>query len=193
MVAGLVRRILLSCFAVCVFNTFALPNPSRSGHAHESFLHDAKEDTTEGSPLQARMDGAASAVMAAAIPTTSHQSQDITSTAGRNETGVVPNLSISYVGVNCSDLSTGRHNKCWEELQLTTWVQNWIVGNTCYENEPFASCFLRKVGYPELDCTGIKLATCTPPPIESGMDPRVFYVAYNFYGKSFPDDLPMDS
>ncbi|KAL8748284.1 MAG: hypothetical protein Q9184_007430, partial [Pyrenodesmia sp. 2 TL-2023] len=40
---------------------------------------------------------------------------------------------------------------------------------------------LRKVGYPELDCTGMKLATCTPPPIKEGMDSRVFYVAYNFY------------
>ncbi|KAL8927078.1 MAG: hypothetical protein Q9208_002624 [Pyrenodesmia sp. 3 TL-2023] len=183
MVADFVRRVLFSCLAGHVFNVLAVPNPSHSpfGHAHSPLLHDAGEDMTESPTLQARMDGAASAIIAADIPTTSQQSQDITSTEGRNETGVIPNLSVSYEGVNCSDLSTGRHNKCWEELQLTTWVQNWIAGNTCHENEPFASCFLRKVGYPELDCTGIKLATCTPPPIKEGMDSRVFYVAYNFY------------
>ncbi|KAL8895255.1 MAG: hypothetical protein Q9207_008243 [Kuettlingeria erythrocarpa] len=183
MVAGLVPRVLLSCLAGHVFDTLALPNPPRptSQRAHVPLLHEAAEETAESTPLQARMDGAASAIMAADIPTKPQQSQDITSTEGRNETGVIPNLSITYEGVNCSDLSTGRDNKCWEELQLTTWVQNWIVGNTCYENEPFASCFLRKVGYPELDCTGIKQATCTPPPIKEGMDSRVFYVAYNFY------------
>lgn len=186
MVAGLARRVLLSCFAGHVCNILALPNPSLSPpkHAHKPLLHDVGEDRAESHRLQARIDGAASAIMAADIPTTSQQSQDITSTEGRNETGVIPNLSISYEGVNCSDLSTGRDNKCWEELHLTTWVQDWIAGNTCYENEPFASCFLRKVGYPELDCTGIKLATCTPPPIKEGMDSRVFYVAYNFYGIS---------
>lgn len=190
MVAGLVSHVLLSCLAGHVFNTLALPNPSRPTpeRAHVPLLHDTVE-TTERTSLEARMDGAASAIMAADIPTTPSQSQDITSTEGRNETGVIPNLSISYEGVNCSDLSTGRDNKCWEELQLTTWVQEWIVGNTCYENEPFASCFLRKVGYPELDCTGIKLATCTPPPIKEGMDSRVFYVAYNFYGPSL-NSLP---
>lgn len=182
MVAGVVPSVLLFCLGVHVSKALALPHSPSFQHALEASSHDAGEDAAEGSVLRVRMDGAASAVMAADIPQTTQQSQDITSTEGRNETGVIPNLSISRQQVNCSDLSTGRDNKCWEELQLTTWVQNWIVGNTCYENEPFSSCFLRKVGYPELDCTGIKLATCTPPPIQEGMDSRVFYVAYNFYG-----------
>ncbi|KAL8741088.1 MAG: hypothetical protein Q9184_008426 [Pyrenodesmia sp. 2 TL-2023] len=114
MAAHLVRRVLLFCLAVHVLNILALPNPLHSPpeHAHNPHLHDAGEDLAESPSLQARMDGAVSAIIAADIPTTSQQSQDITSTEGRNEIGVIPNLSISYEGVKCSDLSTGRDNKC---------------------------------------------------------------------------------
>ena len=195
MFASHTRRSLLFCLAAHVFIIFALPNPSRSSHAIYPLSQDAIEDSVERGPILARMDGAASAVMAADIPTATQQSQDITGTDGMNGThpdpGVIPNLSITREAVNCSDPSTGRDNKCWQELQLTTWLENWIVGSTCYQDEPFVSCFLRQVGYPELDCTGIKLATCTPPPFSAGMDPRAFYVAYNFYGMfTVVDDHP---
>ncbi|KAL8950518.1 MAG: hypothetical protein Q9222_003457 [Ikaeria aurantiellina] len=149
------------------------------------YSHDLEEKTSIRSPLLPRIDGAAAVSISQGKPTTAQQSQDITDIKVVNssevEPGVIPNLSITRDEVNCSDLSTGRDNKCWEELQLTTWVSNWIVSNTCYQDEGFSSCFLRKVGYPELDCTGIKLSTCTPPSADDGMDTRVFYVAYNIY------------
>ncbi|KAL8992863.1 MAG: hypothetical protein Q9188_007479 [Gyalolechia gomerana] len=185
MFASFVRRPILPCLAIYFFSVSALPNPSRFEHGPSILSQPPSEEATGRAHIIARMDGAASAGMAADVPTAAQQTQDITKTDGINgtdpEPGVIPNLSITREEVNCSDLSTGRDNKCWQELQLTTWVDNWIAANTCYQDESFASCFLRKEGYPELDCTGIKLATCTPPPVKSGMDSKVFYVAYNFY------------
>ncbi|KAL8646755.1 MAG: hypothetical protein Q9210_005950 [Variospora velana] len=180
MVASLDHRAVFLCLAVYLFNVVALPNPSRSNHARDVSIQ-IGETTAKESLLEARIDGATSAVMAAEIPPTPQQSQNFTATEGLGQTGVIPVLSITREEVNCTNLTTGRDNKCWQELQLTDWVANWIARNTCYEKEAFASCFLRKAGYPELDCTGIKLDTCTPPPVKDGMDPRVFYVAYNFY------------
>ncbi|KAL9600491.1 MAG: hypothetical protein Q9219_003142 [cf. Caloplaca sp. 3 TL-2023] len=186
MFADLVRHSILCFLALDVWSVSALPTLPQPYNALGSPLLYASQDTAEKASITKRMDGTVSAVLAADIPTATQQSQDITSTEGMIGThpqpGVIPNLSITREEVNCTDLSTGRDNKCWQELQLTNWVEDWIVGNTCYEDEAFASCFLRKVGYPELDCTGIKLATCTPPPLKPDMDPRVFYVAYNIYG-----------
>ena len=181
MVASLDRRAVLFCLAVYVLNAVAFPNPSRLSHADDT-SHHTGEIAAKGSLLETRMDGVTSAVLEADIPPTPQQSQDITTTEGQGQSGVIPHLSITREEVNCTNLSTGRDNKCWKELGLTDWVADWIFWNTCYEKEPLSSCFLRKNGYPELDCTGIKLDTCTPPPVKDGMDPRVFYVAYNFYG-----------
>ncbi|KAI4106750.1 MAG: hypothetical protein LQ339_002942 [Xanthoria mediterranea] len=131
------------------------------------------------------MDPAANAVMAADIPIATQQSQEITlNRDGEGEPGVVPNMQITNEEVDCLNLTTGRDNKCWDELQLTTWVHNWIEGHTCYESEGFSSCFLRQVGWPELDCTGIKIPSCTPPPVKPNQDAHVWYVAYNIYGMS---------
>ncbi|KAL9008839.1 MAG: hypothetical protein Q9173_006080 [Seirophora scorigena] len=186
MVAGLGRCTALFCLADCVSNVVALPNPPRPSHDADDDDNDIPQHTgepaAEGALLQARvMNGASSAVIAADIPTAPQQSQNIATTDRQGQLGVIPNLNITPEEVDCSDLSTGRDNKCWQELQLTAWVSDWIAANTCYQNEAFSSCFLRKAGYPELDCTGIKLDTCTPPSVKAGMDPRVFYVAYNFY------------
>ncbi|KAL8977981.1 MAG: hypothetical protein Q9205_006327 [Flavoplaca limonia] len=130
--------------------------------------------------------------MAADIPTATQQSQDITlNREGEGQVGVVPNMQFTNEEVDCLNLTSGRDNKCWEELQLTTWVHNWIKNHTCYETEGFSSCFLRQVGYPELDCTGIKIPACTPPPMKRNQDPYVWYVAYNIYCTSLC--CPLDS
>ncbi|KAL8688809.1 MAG: hypothetical protein Q9218_005374 [Villophora microphyllina] len=144
-----------------------------SDHAPDVFIKPANKGATERTQLSPRME----------VPTDTTHDQNMYSSDGTNgtEPGFIPHLSVTNEQVNCSDLSTGRDNKCWNELLLTTWVENWIVGHTCYQDEGFSSCFMRQVGYPELDCTGIKLSTCTPPPVKDGMDTRVFYVAYNIY------------
>lgn len=121
------------------------------------------------------------------VPTGTQQSQNMYSTTGMNcmtaEPGFVPIGGHNRKQVNCSDLNTGRDDKCWEELQLTSWLEkDRLVYNACYEGEGFSSCFIRKTGYPQRDCTGIKLATCTPPPVILDQDSRLFYVAYNIYG-----------
>lgn len=175
MVADWLCHLLLASLSFPILNITALPAPPRSDHAPIILTkHESPRSTTKRPELSPRMDG----------PTDGTRNQDMYSSAGTNgsEPGFIPHLSITREEVNCSDLSTGRDNKCWNELQLTTWVENWIVGHTCYQDEGFSSCFLRQVGYPELDCTGIKLATCTPPASKDGGDTRIFYVAYNIYG-----------
>ena len=119
------------------------------------------------------------------------QTQNATSTAGKGngtdpDPGVITNPGATPISeeVNCSDPTTGRDNKCWEQLKLTEWVENWVDNNRCYQGEAFASCFLRKEGFPGLDCTGIKIDACTAPQGDNVLkEPEVFYVAYNIYGK----------
>ena len=119
------------------------------------------------------------------------QTQNATTTTGEGngtnpDPGVITNPAATPLSaeVNCTDVTTGRDNKCWGELRLTQWVEDWVDTNACYTGEAFASCFLRKEGFPGLDCTGIKIDACTSP--QGGTllkDPEVFYVAYNIYGR----------
>ena len=119
------------------------------------------------------------------------QTQNATSTAGKGngtdpDPGVITNPGTTPISeeVNCTDPTTGRDNKCWEELKLTEWVENWVDTHACYRGEAFASCFLRKEGFPGLDCTGIKIDACTSPQGDNVLKkPEVFYVAYNIYGR----------
>lgn len=125
------------------------------------------------------------------VSTPGEQTQNVTSTTGAGngtdpDPGVITNSGTTPITdeVNCTDVSTGRDNKCWTELKLTQWVEDWVDTNACYTGEAFASCFLRKEGFPGLDCTGIKIDACTSPQGDSLLqEPEVFYVAYNIYGK----------
>ena len=98
--------------------------------------------------------------------------------------GFIPNDPTVKIGVNCSDLYTGRDNKCWVELNLSQWVQIWVTSHRvyCSSDEAFASCFLRLEGFWGLDCTGIKIESCGEPQPPAGVSPEVFYVAYNIHG-----------
>ena len=126
------------------------------------------------------------------LATPGQQTQGITSTSGAGNgtdpsTGVITNSSSTVLsdGIDCNNITTGRDNKCWAQLDLTKWIQEWLEDNTCHANEPFASCFLRLEGFPGLDCTGIKVSACTSPQGDNMLKkPRVFYVAYNIYGNS---------
>ena len=90
-------------------------------------------------------------------------------------------------GVNCSNIATGRAEKCWQELDLTNYVGNWISNSVCVAGEGFASCYLRQNGFPALDCSTISVSSCPAPQIlNETVDPRVFYVVYNIYGDSLP-------
>ena len=124
------------------------------------------------------------------LATPGQQTQGITSTSGAGNgtdpsPGVYNNSSPTVLsdGIDCNNITTGRDNKCWAQLNLTQWVQEWLEDNTCHPNEPFASCFLRLEGFPGLDCTGIKISACTSPQGDNILEkPQVFYVAYNIYG-----------
>ncbi len=103
--------------------------------------------------------------------------------------GVAPGLigntgSVNYQQINCSDVTTGRSNKCWNILGLTEYVQTWQKSSSCYEGEGFSGCFLRQNGFPSLDCHAISVSACPAPQSDIvNQDPRTFYVAYNIYGK----------
>ena len=164
--------------------------PLNSGNASSGLFEELLEATsTEAwSDLEARdspVGPGAAAVASAGIPSPTTQPQNITNTGEINSTdpapGAVTNSNYSSSDVNCSDLTTGRDNKCWNELNLTQFVNNWTERNKCRYGEAFASCFLRIEGFPGLDCTGIKISTCTSPPLLPGTDPRIWYVAYNIY------------
>ena len=122
------------------------------------------------------------------LATPGQQTQGITSTSGAGnvtDPRVFTNSSPTVLpdGTDCNNITTGRDNRCWAQLNLTQWVQEWLEENTCHPNEPFASCFLRLEGFPGLDCTGIKINACTSPQGDNMLKkPQVFYVAYNIYG-----------
>ena len=124
------------------------------------------------------------------LATPSQQTQSITSTSGAGNgtdpspEGITKNSPVdSSDRIDCENNTTGRDNRCWAQLNLTQWVQEWLEDNTCRPNEPFASCFLRLEGFPGLDCTGIKISACTAPQGDNMLkNPQVFYVAYNIYG-----------
>ena len=107
--------------------------------------------------------------------------------AGNNTSGTVPGL-IGNEGnpnsrfINCSDLSTGRANKCWEELNLTQYVRDWLKNSVCAAGEGFASCYLRQNKLYAHDCSHISVSSCPAPESDAlSEDPRAFYVAYNIY------------
>lgn len=88
--------------------------------------------------------------------------------------------------VVCTNITTRRANRCWNELNLTQWVTDWTKNHTCYEEEGFSTCFLRQNGFPGLDCSQISPDACTAPrysyTVNLVKNPKVFYVAYNIYG-----------
>ena len=171
------------CLALHVFaaaGLFAISDwPTDFFHKDPSPLHKRRPATTQE---QGSIN---------AVPAPGQQTQSPTSTAGKGngtdpDPGVITNPGVTPItqDVNCSDPTTGRDNKCWDELRLTEWVEDWIDTNACWKGEAFASCFLRKEGFPGLDCTGIKIDACTAPQGDNVLSkPEVFYVAYNIYGK----------
>ena len=122
------------------------------------------------------------------VPGATTQTQNITNTAGANSNPgngtntqasgyiVQPTDSDSYY-VNCSDITTGRANKCWDELQLTEFVQQWSNTHKCYEDEGFSTCYLRQNGFPSLDCSAIYPSACVAPQSDNLFaNPKNFYV-----------------
>ena len=123
------------------------------------------------------------------VPVPGEQTQNATSTEGAGngtnpQPGVVPpNPGDSTDNVNCKDVTTGRSNKCWKELGLDGWVEDWMNEHPCNQGEPFASCFLRIEDFAGLDCTGIKISACVAPSGHFKTQPELFYVVYNIYCK----------
>ena len=174
--------VLFGCLSLYIFRAglFALPGRSADLHLKGSSPQRKRQ------PVTIQEQGSINSVS-----TPGQQTQNATGTAGQGngtypDPGVITNPAATPTSdqVNCTDVTTGRDNKCWRELHLTQWVEDWVENNACHTDEAFASCFLRKEGFPGLDCTGIKIDTCTSPQGENVLkQAEVFYVAYNIYGK----------
>ena len=96
-----------------------------------------------------------------------------------------PQAVVSSDRINCSDVTTGRSNKCWAELNLTDYVNNWVKNADCDQGEGFSDCFLRQYGLSNLNCSALVAGQCPAPQSPTLInDSKVFYVAYNIYGKS---------
>ena len=138
-------------------------------------------------------------VLQAVVPIPSQQVQNATATTGAGNSsslnpapGFIPNDNTTSTQTGCRNLTTGRDNKCWAELDLTAWVNSWVTNNSyaCELNEPFTTCFMRLNNFYSWDCSGINLASCTPPVSPEFADnPELFYVTYNIYGMRF--DRPL--
>ena len=158
----------------------------------EDILDDGSRFTRRRPELVNRQQAAPGAAGAGAVPVAVPQPQNVTQTTN-NTNNATSGSSPGYVGnsnglasnlVNCSDVTSGRSNTCWAQLNLTGYVKDWTNSNVCYPGEGFSTCFLRKNGFPGLDCSGISVSSCVAPQSDAvNSDAKKFYVAYNIYGK----------
>ena len=98
-------------------------------------------------------------------------------------------------GPNCTDLSSSTgatHPSCWDTLGMFEWMFNWSLSNkTCEQGEIWSTCFLRLAyGGARYECATLGSENCTAPELGGPVtDPRVFYGAFNIYGKHATKDI----
>ncbi len=86
---------------------------------------------------------------------------------------------------------------CWETLNMTTWLTDWILPecdssnatDCCRPSEDWSNCFLRwATGVDLFNCTQFNTGSCaqTPTTISNSVDkrivPEVWYVVKNIFG-----------
>ncbi|KAI9825068.1 MAG: hypothetical protein M1832_001387 [Thelocarpon impressellum] len=115
---------------------------------------------------------------------------------GTNSSGNVPSTLLSVKststlstgvamapsGKNCKNPKTGLDRACWDILNLSAYVENWMRttgAELCTGDISFATCFQQSLNVVGQDCTGIRHTTCTPP--TNSYSPEDYYVLYNIY------------
>ena len=97
---------------------------------------------------------------------------------------------------NCTDVGgiTGAtYPSCWNNLGMFEWMMKWNSSTTtCKPQEIWSSCFLRLAyGSAGYDCSTLGSLNCTAPRLGGPVtDPRIFYGAYNIYGRQSPTPQP---
>lgn len=102
--------------------------------------------------------------------------------------------------VNCEVVTTGLSPSCWNELNMNSWMRNWLASTSsnatgtgtaqCQPQELWSTCFLRlSLGFTGRNCSTIDTngenSTCVMPTLgDPPHDPRMFYGVWNIYGKS---------
>lgn len=93
---------------------------------------------------------------------------------------------------NCTDLSSNTgatYPSCWDSLGMNEWMFNWnFTTKTCEPGEIWSTCFLRLAyGSAGYDCSILGSLHCSAPRLGGPIqDARVFYGAFNIYGKHAP-------
>ncbi|KAI4159470.1 MAG: hypothetical protein LQ342_006549 [Letrouitia transgressa] len=173
-----------------LFERFLGPTPTESEWLEEEDDLEDDEDNGVGAVLVKRQGGVP-------VPTSQPQNENLTSTEGAtpinssvNQTingpapgFIPPEVNPDEDQVDCHDTATGPATKCWDELNLTSWVQDWLDSHYCHEHEGFSDCFLRQNGFQGMDCSGVKLDTCTVPQNQevASKHPEQWYVAYTIF------------
>ena len=117
-------------------------------------------------------------------PSTSNNPHIIPATTAHNSSDA--HLSSTP---NCTDLGgiTGAtYPSCWNSLGMFEWMMEWNSSTTtCKPQEIWSSCFLRLAyGSAGYDCSTLGSLNCTAPRLGGPVtDPRIFYGAYNIYGR----------
>ncbi|KAL9610928.1 MAG: hypothetical protein Q9167_004406 [Letrouitia subvulpina] len=166
------------------------PTPTELEWLEEEHELEDDDDNGMGATLVKRQGGVP-------VPTSQPQNENLTSTEGAtpinstvNQTiigpapgFIPPEVNPDEDQVDCHDTATGPAKKCWDELNLTSWVQDWLDSHYCHEHEGFSDCFLRQNGFQGMDCSGVKLDTCTVPQNEevASKHPEQWYVAYTIF------------
>ena len=91
------------------------------------------------------------------------------------------NATKGSANPSCTDLSTGLATRCFEELQLASYIINWTATHQCYPSEGFATCFFRHNIGDHNRCGTVAINACFAPQL-ANPDPKAFYTAYNIYG-----------
>ena len=87
---------------------------------------------------------------------------------------------------NCTDLRADPSTLCWDELNISDYLDNWNQttpaceasggdgSDCCNPQEPWTNCFLRLAyGSAGFDCTKFDPQSCTLQALRSDLDPRI--------------------
>lgn len=97
--------------------------------------------------------------------------------------------STNTTSPNCTDLSSSTgatYPSCWDSLGMNDWMFTWSFRTeTCEHEETWSTCFLRLAyGSAGYSCSTLGSLNCSAPRLGGPVtDTRVFYGAFNIYGK----------
>ena len=94
-----------------------------------------------------------------------------------------PSISARQIG-NCSDLDQNLTWQCWNQLDMTHYLESWWQANQtqCEQrNASFASCYQQLTGYVQEQCDQTGPSMCDYPADFTGYTPYEAYTLYTIF------------